>query len=323
MCDKKEYDGWFKDVIEGKAKSFYPRRIRLLEIPGMSLLLYHSHKRAIVGEAKIVNFDVKDKVYHYWFERFVLYPNPVSLKLLRTDPRAMMLARRGRWRIMYLSSETVEEIRELSELSGESKERLRRELEIAKEESERRSFPQFVALTETKKLADLGLNSEVLKKTQEIFFETEKTKVQRGRSSKLAFYASLYLAYRSLGLPVRLKQIGKMGELSTKRLGRIVRLMMDELGIKPPGVTPREWILSSSKKLKVSQKTIKLALQMINDFEAVNTLRWRNPVSIAATAMYLGIVKANANVSQGKVAEAFGVSSVTLRNLARLALAKT
>ena len=48
------------------------------------------------------------------------------------------LARRGKWKTMYLSQQTVEEIRELSELEGESKERLRRELELAKEEAERR-----------------------------------------------------------------------------------------------------------------------------------------------------------------------------------------
>ena len=322
-CDEDEYDGWLKDVIEGKTKAFYPRRITLLEMPGTVLLLYHSHKKAIVGEATIVRFTLEDNWYYYWFERFVLYPNAVSLRLLQTDPRAALLAHRGRWRTMYLSSETVEEIRELSELTGESKERLRRELEIAEEKSKTRQFVPRVSLIESKKLLALGLDHEVLEKAKEIFLESEKAKIQLGRSLKVVLYASLYLAYRSLNLPVKIGQISELGELPEKSLAQTVRLMKDRLGIKLPSVTPGEWILNSSKNLEVSQETIDIALHLIDDWKEIRTLKCKSPFSLAATAMYLGAVETRGNASQTEIAKAFGVSAVTVRNLVKLVRGKT
>jgi hypothetical protein len=135
FCDSPEYDGWLKDVLEGKIKCFYSNCIRLFEIPGAILFLYHVDKRAIIGEAKILRATSEEKRHYYWFDQFLLYPNPVGLKLLHTDPRMRKLARCSRWRIVYLPQQTVEEIREFSGLKGESKERLNRELELAREET--------------------------------------------------------------------------------------------------------------------------------------------------------------------------------------------
>ncbi|MEM3602829.1 MAG: hypothetical protein QXN87_09185, partial [Candidatus Bathyarchaeia archaeon] len=135
FCDSPEYDGWLKDVLKGKIKCFYPRRVRLLEIPGTILMVYHVEKKAIIGEAQIVRATHEDNRHYYWFDEFLLYPNPVRLKLLRTNPK---LGGPGMWVIRYILKETVDEIRELSELKGESKERLKRELELAKIEAEKR-----------------------------------------------------------------------------------------------------------------------------------------------------------------------------------------
>lgn len=91
-CEMPEYDRWFKEVIKGKMKCFYPHRISLFEIPGTILLLYHGHKRKIVGEAKITKATLEDKIHRYWFDDFIVYPNPVGLKLLHSDPRLESVA---------------------------------------------------------------------------------------------------------------------------------------------------------------------------------------------------------------------------------------
>uniref|UniRef100_A0A7C4U342 Transcription initiation factor IIB family protein n=1 Tax=Caldisericum exile TaxID=693075 RepID=A0A7C4U342_9BACT len=323
FCDSPEYDGWLKDVLQGKTKCFYPNRIRLFELPGAILVLYHVDKRAIIGEAKILRATSEKKMHYYWFDKFLLYPNPVGLKLLHTDSRMRELARRGKWRTMYLSQQTVEEIRELSGLEGESKERLRRELELAKEEAERRrsyflrdsvSIPEL----ENRKLMESGVENEILKKAEEIFSEVAKRKLLRGRSSKYMFYSSLYMAFRLSCVPKRLKEIQEMGNLNPKQFVSSVRFLMKNLEVKLPPISPKEWILRYSKNLTVSEETVQAAINLAEVMKNEKSFKNKSPLSIAATALYLTSHKVNENIKQERIAKTFGVTAVTLRNLTKL-----
>lgn len=323
FCDSLEYDGWLKDVLEGRTKCFYPKRIRLLEMPGAILLLYHAHKRAIIGEAKILKATSENQMHYYWFEQLLLYPNPVGLKLLRTDPRMRKLARFGKWRMAYLSQETVEEIRDLSGLEGESKERLKRELELAKEEAERRRSYYLkdrisTFETENRKLMDYGVENEILKRAQEIFCEVAKRKLLRGRSSKYMFYSSLFLAFRSSGIPKRLDEIQKIGNLNPGKFASSVRFLMKNLEMKLPRLSPKEWILHYSRNLDLSEKTVQKALDLADNMKAEKFLKHKSPISIAATALYVASLREGEKITQKRIADAFGVTGVTIRNLVNL-----
>jgi len=320
-CDTPDYDGWLKDAIEDKIKCFYPRRISLLEIPGAILLLYHCHRRAIIGEAKIVKATSENNVYRYWFEKLLLYPNPVNLKLLRTDSRMAQLAR-GRWRLAYLAQETVDEIRDLAELEGESRERLKRELELVKQEAEKHSLPalekrHFFLDTESRRLLDLGMEQEALTRTKDTFLELNKRKAMRGWPSKVVFYASLYLAYRSLSIPKRLNNIAEIGQVNPKKLKSAVKLLMRMLEIRLPYVSPKEWILNLSRKPSITTQTVEMAIDLADDIRTIPAFRSRSPISIAATALYIAVLKTGDHITQRQIAECTGISGVTLRNLAK------
>jgi transcription initiation factor TFIIB len=321
FCDSSDYDGWFKDVLAGKTKCFYPNRIRLFETPGGILVLYHTHKRAIVGEAKIIRVTSEKKRYYYWFDRFLSYPNPVSVRLLRTDPRLKKLARGGMWTIIYLSKETVEEIRELSELWGKSSERLQRELELAREQGNRSTLPRddvfFVSIGK-KKLMDMGVKPEILEKTREIFREAVRRKLLRGRSSKLIFYASLFLAFRSFGIPKRFDEIQRIGNIDLKRFISSVKLLRENLELKMPFLSSKEWIFYYSRELEVPDKIVQLALNLSDNMKAEGPIRHRSPISVAATALYVASLTVGEKIMQEKIANAFGITTVTLRNLTKL-----
>jgi len=167
-----------------------------------------------------------------------LYPNPVRLRLIRTDPRFSELAKRGKWRLAYLSSTTLSEIRDLSELQGESKIRLERELEVLKQESEKRSLHLPVNRTpifdlETPYLRNKGFEPEILAKAKDFFLEFEKKEGISGRPPKIIFYATLYLAYRLFNKPKRLEDIAETGQLDSKRLWHSVRMVETILEMKP------------------------------------------------------------------------------------------
>jgi transcription initiation factor TFIIIB Brf1 subunit/transcription initiation factor TFIIB len=233
------------------------------------------------------------------------------------------LARFGKWRMAYLSKETVEEIRELSGLEGESKERLKRELELAREEAERRrsyylkdrvSIPEV----EIRKLMESGVENGILKKAQEIFSEVAKRRLLRGRSSKYLFYSSLCLAFRSFGIPKRLDEIQKMGDLNSEKLVLSTRFLMKNLEMKLPLLGPKEWILQYSKNLELSEETVQTALNLADYMKAEKSFKYRSPISIAATALYVASRRVGEKITQERIAETFGVTGVTIRNLANL-----
>ena len=326
-CEMPEYDRWFKEVIGGKMNYFYPRRISLLEIPGTILLLYHSHRRKIVGEAKIIKSTLEDMIINrYWFDKFILYPNPVGLESLHSDPRLKSVAKRGSWRLVYLSEETLEEIRKLSGLQSKRLERLRGELESAKREagmrlylraSPRHKEKMAQVAKEARKLLTLGVDTAVLKKAEEILFKADEKGLLRGRSVKLFFSASLYLAFRALGIPKSLHEVQQIANLDRKRIALLTRLLLRELEIKFPPISLRDWLLHYSDKLDVSSETIQIADNLLDKIRTEVRVSGLSPLSISATVVYLACQETREKISQKKIAEIFGVSPVTIRNLSR------
>jgi transcription initiation factor TFIIIB Brf1 subunit/transcription initiation factor TFIIB len=321
-----EYDRWFKEVIKGKMNCFYPRRISLLEIPGTILLLYHSHRRKIVGEAKIVKSTLEDNIHRYWFDKFIVYPNPVELKSLHSDPRLKLVAERGRWRLVYLTEETLEEIRKLSGLPEVSLERLRGELVSAKREAGMRIYLRACArhkdkmarvTREARKLSTLGVDTEVLKKAEEILSKADKKGLLRGRSVELLFFASLYIAFRALGIPKSLREVQQIGNLDRKKLASLTRLLLRELEIKFPPISLRDWLLHYSDKLDMTNETIQIADNLLDKIKAQVPVSGLSPLSVSATVAYLACQETREKISQKKIAEIFGVSAVTIRNLSK------
>ncbi|MEM3526041.1 MAG: transcription initiation factor IIB family protein, partial [Candidatus Jordarchaeaceae archaeon] len=250
--------------------------------------------------------------------QFLLYPNPISLRLLRADPQ---LAERGMRVVKYISQETVDEIRELSGLKGESKERLKRELELAKVEAERRRSSlltknSFSLTLEHKRLTEHGVEREILEGAKEIFLQA--IKLTRRKYSKYIFYSSLYIAYRLSGIPISIKEIQSMGKLEPKRLVSTIRSLMESLKIRLPQVKPKELIFHNSKKLGVPQEIIQSAIDFAIIMGNTKHIRTKSPRSIAATALYLAFQQANRKITQKEIAAAFNVSDVTIRNLRKM-----
>lgn len=95
-CEMPEYDNWYKEVVNGKRRCFYPKRVQLFENPGVIMFLFHIHHHAIMGEMQIVRSTLKDGKHFYWFDKFLFYPHPVQLELLETDSRLPRIASKGR-----------------------------------------------------------------------------------------------------------------------------------------------------------------------------------------------------------------------------------
>jgi len=326
-CSDKKYDLWFKRVVAGEIDYFYPKRIRLLEVPGTVLVLYHCKKRAIVGEAKIIKAIVQADIHKYYFDRFIVYPNQISLSDESLRRRFKKIPLGGRWWFIYIDEETLDKIREFSGLETKTKEDLKKDLESVRDKV--RKFPPFAAHKifeiekEIEKLSASRTDQAVLDRAREIFLKANRERAFQGRSLKALFYAALYIAYRSFGMTVRLKDISKSEGLDLKKLGSSFILLKSKLEITLPKISLQAWVRYYSKLLKLPTNTTKMAIALATQASNNNRLKHRNPHSLSGTAIYVACLRTRVQKKQKEISEISGVSTVTLRNLSKLLLENT
>ena len=322
-CQMPEYDKWYKDVLKEKRKCFYPNRVRLLEAPGVPMFLFHVHHHAIVGEAQIVRSTVENEKYLYWFDEFISYPHPVQLELLKTDPRLPKLAKRGQWLCVYISQDTIKEIRSLSKLpEGERKKlgnNLRKVIEQLKKRSPYKPPPRvrvkFYMRKECEKLKrHHKFNEQILAEARNYFFKSVQKKLSIGRPFDEMFYASLYLAFRMLKIPKLLNDITEISGVSSKKLGKLYRLLARELNLIVPPLDSEQLIKSRSSRLNISKKTIRRAVSLVQEARERRIIFGNAPSSIAAVATFVACQKEGEERKKTQIAQTFGVSVATIRN---------
>jgi hypothetical protein len=320
-CNRKEYDSWLKKALRGRILYFYPKRIRLLEIPGTVLVLYHCRRRRLVGEATITKATVENDVHKYWFEEFLAYPRPVAVAQLWDERGEPIIPHGGRWWLLYINARTLERIRENSGLDRETTALLSSKLDIAAKEVGRSDFRStrglFDTQAEMKKLYSAGVDPTILKKSEMLFSRAIKKGFVQGRSYRIMLYACLYLAYRTLGIPRRVDEIAMEVGLDERKLNSVVKRLVSNLEIKLPKTSPSVWVKYHSPRMGLSKKAIDAAISLVTQALGSRRLRGKSPRTIAATATYVACQTANAKITQKRIADAFGVSSATIRNLSK------
>jgi len=165
------------------------------------------------------------------------------------------------------------------------------------------------------KLKDkLGLSDAIIEKTAYIYRKAQVSGMVRGRTINSVLAASLYITCREMGISRTLKDIAAISNIKRKELARMYRLMFFELDVKIPIVDPLKCIAKISNKINLSEKTKRQAINIMNDVTKKEISAGKDPMGIAATVLYLSCIKTGENRSQIDIANAAGVTEVTVRN---------
>ena len=172
-----------------------------------------------------------------------------------------------------------------------------------------------IAFAELEKLKDkLGLPDSVIEKTAYIYRKAIAKNIVRGRSISALLGASLYAACRDAETPRTLKDIEGMANVKRKELAKCYRVLVEKLDLKMPVVNSAQCIARIASKLGVQEKTKRVALTILNDYERSGEMAGKSPTGLAATALYLACVKMGEYFTQREVAEAANITEVTIRN---------
>jgi transcription initiation factor TFIIB len=161
----------------------------------------------------------------------------------------------------------------------------------------------------------LGLSDTVVEKTAYIYRKAQQRMLIRGRTISGILSAAICISCRELGTPRTLKDISVGSNVRLKEVARSYRLLCFELDLKIPIVDPMKCVSRVANKAKLNEKTKRQAAEIMNNVIQRETLSaGKDPMGLAASVLYLASLNTGENITQANIADAAGVTEVTIRN---------
>lgn len=160
----------------------------------------------------------------------------------------------------------------------------------------------------------------VVEKAAYIYRKAHERKLSRGRLVSALVAASVHIACREMNTTRTLKDIAAAINIKRKQLVKAYGLLLIELDIKVPLADQTKCIAKVANKAGLSEKTKRLAIRIMDEIKREDDdvlSAGKNPMALAATILYLSCLKTGENKSQVEIAEAAGVTEVTIRNRSR------
>jgi transcription initiation factor TFIIB len=171
------------------------------------------------------------------------------------------------------------------------------------------------ALKELKRIkSQLELPEDVAEMGAMIYRKALKKNLIRGRSIDGMIAASLYLACRKKKLPQTLKDIALVSNISSKELGRCIRIILQKLDLK---VSPSDYsalVHRLGVNLRVTMKARRQAVKILNIARSKGATVGKNPMSLAAAALYISTIQTGERRTQQEIATIAKITPVTIRN---------
>ena len=167
----------------------------------------------------------------------------------------------------------------------------------------------------------LGLSYAIVEKTAYIYRKAYERQLPRGKTIVGVLTAALYIACRDMGAPRTLKEIATVSNIKRKDIARNYRTLVFELDIKIPIVDPMSCIIRIANKVSLSDKTKRQAIRLMGNIakDEIVLSAGKNPMGFAASILYLASIatKDDDHIRQKGLAEAAGVTEVTIRNICK------
>jgi transcription initiation factor TFIIB len=164
----------------------------------------------------------------------------------------------------------------------------------------------------------LALPDAVVEKTAYIYRRAQRRGLVRGRTIITLLAASAYAACREIGIPRTLRDIAAASNIKRKHLAKAYRLLLVELDLKVPSVDQIKCIAKVANKANLSEKTKRQAISIMNEVSKKDEILLlsvgKNPMGLASAILSLSCLEAGEKIRLNDIAQAAGVTEVTLRN---------
>jgi len=183
----------------------------------------------------------------------------------------------------------------------------------AEHDAARRGARSELVRKELDKLAgNLSLPDSVKSDSEKICEDVMARNVVGRRSVPVIAASSLYTACRESHTPVTLKDLATATDSNPREIGRCYRSIINRMNMAPPNLNGATYAVRVAGAVKASDDATQLSLQIVNK-SIDKGLGGRNPMTLAAAAVYLACLITGEDSRQSDVADAAGVSEVSVR----------
>ncbi|MBM2852222.1 MAG: transcription initiation factor [Candidatus Nitrosotenuis sp.] len=171
------------------------------------------------------------------------------------------------------------------------------------------------AFFELDKLKDkLTLSDAVVEKAALIYRKAVGIGLVRGRSIQGVLGAAAYAACRDGGTPRTLNDVSDAMNVKRKDISKSYRMLVNKLDLKMPVVDSISCVSKIASRVGLDEKTQRFALEILIEAKSKEITAGKDPMGLAAAALYISCLKHDIKVSQREISLASGVTEVTIRN---------
>lgn len=111
-----------------------------------------------------------------------------------------------------------------------------------------------------------------------------------------------------------LDDISEISDIKPGEVARSYRRIISELDIKVALMDPRKYIVKIANNLDFDEKIRRKALEVMEQAQKKNLAVGKDPISIAASILYIVNLSERKNRTQAEIAKAAGITEVTVGN---------
>ena len=157
----------------------------------------------------------------------------------------------------------------------------------------------------------LKLTPEV-KRAAHLCADAEATRYGHGVPHAVLAAAALYIACRENKVPITLREFAQASGADPRDVGRCYLQLLENMHISRPSLNGNGYVYHLALRRPVSDQALSLSQEILNTISERGH-GGRNPMTLAAAALYIACCTMGENVTQAEVAEAAGVGEESVR----------
>ena len=160
----------------------------------------------------------------------------------------------------------------------------------------------------------LGLPRTVRETASVIYRRALDDGLLPGRSIEGVATSAVYAAARQANLPRTIRDVAAVSRVDEPEFTRTYRYVVRELSLQIAPPDPENYLGKYASELGASDELVERAHELLRDAKEEGLHSGKNPVGLAAAALYAAGLLTNEQYTQERVSAVTGMSEVTIRN---------
>ena len=154
----------------------------------------------------------------------------------------------------------------------------------------------------------LFLPVHIVEEASSLYRRVIDSKLVGGRTIMGMVCACVYASCRINSMPISIREVAKSGFIRHRDVAMCYRIICKELDIQSDVIDPANNIPKIANKLGLDQSTISVASNIIKLAQKAGIVAGKNPMAIAAAAIYLSSILNNKPVTQKNITMASDIT---------------